>query len=430
MSGLNRTILPDRAGLRSKSPKRNQRQDAEAKVKVELKRDFRSMTGEHDDDIDDSRQPFHSVVVARRIKPRMEDVPPAEERDNTSHRTERLCTGCRELNLEVLMRALKSPRGIDPWLPAPWIHRPGLGIMVDVGFRYRTVEGSACDLCRLLGASRVWPKADQGTYDSSSQDSGDNLWATSLSRKMPMRTRIFRQSLFDSTCLVLVPRGRLISRSYMDTQFSQFSCAVLFENTTVPALFMPRLIPARFDVSVVKSWLSYCISNHRLLCETKPLPVNGVYVINCETLAIEPYSAYMSYAALSYVWATTKDTCGSVQIVKGRRVLPSQLSRVIHDSIEVTKALGYRHLWIDKFCIDQDVPNTKHDQIQQMDAIYQNSELTIIAAAGMDETHGLPGVGTTQRSQQCVAEMSFATALQMPKDPHEVIADSHWSKRG
>lgn len=65
-----------------------------------------------------------------------------------------------------------------------------------------------------------------------------------------------------------------------------------------------------------------------------------------------------------------------------------------------------------------------------MDAIYKNSELTIIGAAGQDESYGLPGVGARGRLHQFVAKLDGATLFWDPIDPHEVISLSHWSTRG
>jgi Heterokaryon incompatibility protein (HET) len=65
--------------------------------------------------------------------------------------------------------------------------------------------------------------------------------------------------------------------------------------------------------------------------------------------------------------------------------------KVISDGMIVTKTLGLQYLWVDKFCIDQENPNEKHDQISRMDAVYKRTEITIIAAAGDDENRGLPG---------------------------------------
>ncbi|KAK8079268.1 hypothetical protein PG994_003075 [Apiospora phragmitis] len=180
-------------------------------------------------------------------------------------------------------------------------------------------------------------------------------------------------------------------------------------------------------------WLDaayYCTEHHKLLCRSELESVHGLQVIDCTTLSIESGGPGSVYVALSYVWANSGDACGSIRDDGGKKRLPEKLSAVVRDSIEVTKTLGYRYLWIDKFCIDQNNPESKHDQIRQMDAIYQNSALTIISAAGVDETYGLPGVGNKARRRQLVFRDQDVTVIQAPVDPQVSIASSHWATRG
>ena len=138
----------------------------------------------------------------------------------------------------------------------------------------------------------------------------------------------------------------------------------------------------------------------------------------------------MCYVALSYVWATAAVDCSLVQCADGTKKLPQHLPQVIQDSIEVTRALGHQYLWVDKFCIAQDSPELKHYQILQMDAIYQNANLTIVSAAGTYESHDLPRVSSAQRTPQNATRSRDVTAMWYPADPHSTIVKSNWSTRG
>ena len=66
----------------------------------------------------------------------------------------------------------------------------------------------------------------------------------------------------------------------------------------------------------------------------------------------------------------------------------------------MTNRLGYRYIWIDRYCVNQRDEQESADQVGKMDLIYQNAKLTIIAAIGDDPTHGLPGVGRRRREPQ------------------------------
>ncbi|RYP90280.1 hypothetical protein DL770_003576 [Monosporascus sp. CRB-9-2] len=146
--------------------------------------------------------------------------------------------------------------------------------------------------------------------------------------------------------------------------------------------------------------------------------------------SIEDSSDDKPFVALSYVWGESSATDCEKKDETGRRLVASSLPATISDAITVTRALDYQYLWIDKFCIDQDNPEAKHDQIKQMGAIYEQAELTIIAAAGIDENHGLPGVGLTPRSSQWIAQLQGAGVIWTMPDPHDSIRSSKWSTRG
>jgi hypothetical protein len=64
--------------------------------------------------------------------------------------------------------------------------------------------------------------------------------------------------------------------------------------------------------------------------------------------------------------------------------LSGDLPDTIEDAITVTRNLGFQYLWIDRYCIDQQNEKEASAQIRQMDLVYKNAEITIIAAAGKD----------------------------------------------
>ena len=75
--------------------------------------------------------------------------------------------------------------------------------------------------------------------------------------------------------------------------------------------------------------------------------------------------------------------------------MPS-LPRTVGDTILVTLKLGYHYLWADRYCIDQNDGRDKALQINQMDLVYQEAEITVIATAGDDPSFGPPGVTAFQ----------------------------------
>jgi Heterokaryon incompatibility protein (HET) len=55
------------------------------------------------------------------------------------------------------------------------------------------------------------------------------------------------------------------------------------------------------------------------------------------------------------------------------------------------KSLAFA-IYLDRYCINQEQREEFSEQVQKINLIYQNAEVTIIAAAGEDPTYGLPGV--------------------------------------
>ncbi|KAF8850560.1 HET-domain-containing protein [Acephala macrosclerotiorum] len=208
--------------------------------------------------------------------------------------------------------------------------------------------------------------------------------------------------------------------------------AACYLTTDGPGMFRPQLIPKRFNVAPVKKWLSACMDYHGHICNAS-VNVPGLLLIDCETLQLCRVSPQPPYVALSYVWAKPIPSSAEIPIcptVEGQSRLPPKdsLSQVVKDSISVTKQLGFRYLWIDKYCINQRDAAIQREQIENMDLIYMSAELSIIAAAGNDEHHGLPGVGVERLAPRAVEIGSF-TITHVPTEPWVTSSNSRWATR-
>ncbi|KAI0407009.1 heterokaryon incompatibility protein-domain-containing protein [Xylaria palmicola] len=185
-----------------------------------------------------------------------------------------------------------------------------------------------------------------------------------------------------------------------------------------------------FQAFTVK-WIGCCESRHKA-CRLHRRLDTTMRLIDCETREVVDVATFLpdsipNYIALSYVWGKTEAV---TKLAKGTSTLPTQLTPVVEDAIVVTKALEYRYLWVDKFCVDQHDSTKKHQQIMHMDSVYQNAALTIIAAAGRDERYGLPGVSITRPIQQACFEGDGWTVASTLPPPHKRIYGSHWATRG
>lgn len=109
------------------------------------------------------------------------------------------------------------------------------------------------------------------------------------------------------------------------------------------------------------------------------------------------------YIALSYVWGgansltTTRANLFSLMQHNSLEKAGDQLATVVRDAMIVVSVMGERYLWVDSLCIVQDDLDWKHLQISQMDLIYSQSILTIVASSSTNANDGLPGINKTPR---------------------------------
>ncbi|KAF5654010.1 hypothetical protein F25303_1872 [Fusarium sp. NRRL 25303] len=113
-------------------------------------------------------------------------------------------------------------------------------------------------------------------------------------------------------------------------------------------------------------------------------------------------------------------------------LLPNDLPCTILDAMTVTASLGFQYLWIDRYCVPQGESDSgdRDEQIRQMDKVYRNAEVTIIAAAGEEPEHGLPGVGSTARVPRAHARIGNYTLISTIIWPDIAVSRSKWSSRG
>ncbi len=184
------------------------------------------------------------------------------------------------------------------------------------------------------------------------------------------------------------------------------------------------------NFELLRDWISSCTQHHekcrRYAAESSE--PRGIKLIDCETRHVIQAQS-QKYVALSYVWGLAALDPGYDDRVKDGR-MPDVLLKTIEDAILATMKLGYRYLWIDRYCIDQDNEEEKAGQIIQMNPIYRHAEVTLIALAGEDPRYGLPGVSTIPRTHQPRAQIRGTQLASVLARPELAIEQSKWGERG
>lgn len=180
-----------------------------------------------------------------------------------------------------------------------------------------------------------------------------------------------------------------------------------------------------------KSWLQKCLSSHEIRCGKSVTKAANMRLIDCATMAIVEAAESARWIALSYVWGDRLESTtssASTTLPVGAH-LPSTTPRTVEDAVVVTRRLGYRYLWVDEYCIDQQDKQKQHIQISQMDEVYRGADLTIVAAAGEGKDRGLPGVNRTKRRRLDVVKLRGVTLISNALAAAGHVWDARWFTR-
>jgi hypothetical protein len=99
-----------------------------------------------------------------------------------------------------------------------------------------------------------------------------------------------------------------------------------------------------------------------------------------------------NYCALSYCWGS--DTQHLVKTTRSslashlNGINIERLPKTYRDAIVVTRALGFRYLWIDALCIVQDDTNDWNKESSRMADVYQKASLVIAASGASNPDEG------------------------------------------
>jgi len=94
------------------------------------------------------------------------------------------------------------------------------------------------------------------------------------------------------------------------------------------------------NVGQIKGWIHNCHMTHSENCiGHAEYPLRQFLVIDCGSRTVVHAPIQCHYVALSYVWGQHNDAFDDLQ----------NPPKTIVDSIHLTKVLGYRYLWVDRF---------------------------------------------------------------------------------
>jgi hypothetical protein len=301
------------------------------------------------------------------------------EMSESSQSSSTLCQQCQSLDFNKLLSDQHSTRTL---------------LQVEYFGNSARVE-HICDLCRFLSQAYHWQSL-----------AGHDMLI---------------QSLVDSSI-----HGK-IAYSPEDSEW-QITCKGYSSTTAHDPLTLQHLqyLPRR--------WVEDCKREHVDRCASRlsDLPP-GFRLIDCverTTVLAETLHQRPVYVTLSYVWGTGFSQEAHSEI--DAHDLPANLPQTIEDALEVTKRLGFRYLWVDRYCIRNENLQEKQTQIKRMGAIYGSSEVTLIDLDGENPDHGLLNAfGFKPRSHQLLTIGDFQIFLRTSAAVITAsIPSRKWSQRG
>jgi hypothetical protein len=294
-------------------------------------------------------------------------------------------------------------------------------LIAHLGKRYSFPPTNGCAICKVFFDHRVRSPTLELPSSKTPPDIEYQLRVFSYmafaSETRHLKQDGIRFNVKDTPQIAIVPMEPTFY--YFPLHFEEKGAILVTqEEELANVAFHPQAVQGPIDFSKVREWMSHCELHHQDRCRFSVEPVLRMKVIDCSSssAAIIPAPKQCSYAALSYVWGYS----GSQN-----RTVPA----TIKDAIIVCKELRIPYLWVDRHCINQSNPEEVQDQVNQMDLIYRNASLTIIAATGSGAEDGLPGVGTTPRRPQPVVRMGNVHLLSI-RPPGISVRSSRWYTRG
>ena len=250
----------------------------------------------------------------------------------------------------------------------------------------------------------------------------------------------------ETVCLAVLPgKGRSKTNEHMRhiIQLGELErnkstgviCPVPRTKSDISTKFGGRIFDANhIDFELLRGWVNFCQEKHKKTsCAIKRKTHVNLQVIDCEMKLIVKAPPGLTYVALSYVWGAQpcdKDVGYYPVQSKTVKSLPESIPIVVQDAIIATQRLGWRYLWVDRYCINQDDGEDKHDQIRAMDRIYACAVVTLVAAAGSDADFGLPGVQDARRKKQPFTTTRGITMTSTLAHLEALIHNSKWASRG
>ena len=123
----------------------------------------------------------------------------------------------------------------------------------------------------------------------------------------------------------------------------------------------------------------------------------------------------------------TEDNLGALSLRYSLR--PEHLTTTINDAIILTRQLKERYLWVDTLCLIQDSSAIRQQTLQDMDRIYSQSVLTIVAGNCSSANDSVLGVSKPRKCTTWFQKVTPTLTLSAHFDFKDILEGSIYSQR-
>ncbi|KAF2666922.1 HET-domain-containing protein [Microthyrium microscopicum] len=191
------------------------------------------------------------------------------------------------------------------------------------------------------------------------------------------------------------------------------------------------------DFEAINTWLYACKHhNHPRLDSLGPGLLENMqfFLVDVQEQCVIETSPTVHYAALSYVWGGVSQlslTTANVDTLRIPGVLDTEQSNIpasIKDAMQVCLRTNTRYMWVDSLCIPQNSP-LKAQYIKNMHLVYSCADFTIVAADGLDASHGIAGVSRPRQNVHFEFSSEGLDLTTTIRSPVRQLDSSKWYSR-
>ncbi|KAM5527900.1 heterokaryon incompatibility protein [Fusarium oxysporum f. sp. phaseoli] len=144
--------------------------------------------------------------------------------------------------------------------------------------------------------------------------------------------------------------------------------------------------------------------------------------------------AEKSYAIASYAWGVgpqakaiqqARTTQTNIEHRMSYGVELTSLPRTVRDLVKVARRIGHRYLWLDAFCIIQDDPDDRDNQLKTIVDFYKRADILISAASASQSDEGFLQPRSIEQSYGNIFDLRYKWSV----SGHEVQGSLLFSEK-